>query len=186
MQSSSEIELFYHAVHGNRQALSNLYIRYYSKLMHYGLRINPNKFFVEESIQEIFAYIVESGHRIGDVRNVKAYLFSSLRRKIIRSLEAERKLQRNRKEHFSILDIRFDQEDLSYLSNASSTSTEYIANLLNDLPWRQKEAIYLRYYNDLSTREIAQVMNIAEQTVLNTIYQALIKVKATRKRQNLS
>jgi RNA polymerase sigma factor (sigma-70 family) len=52
-----------------------------------------------------------------------------------------------------------------------------LAKALNSLPWQQREAIYLRYYNNLSTREIAEIMGIANQTVLNTLYLALKKIK---------
>jgi len=137
--------------------------------------------FVEESIQELFVYITESGHRLGNVKNIKAYLFSSLRRNLLRYIELKRKEVDRLSEYTRRTDISFFSHDFQKSNHKDSESQDLLHKLLNELPWRQKEAIYLRFYNNLSTKDIAEVMNIANQTVLNMIYQALKKVKALSK-----
>jgi RNA polymerase sigma factor (sigma-70 family) len=49
--------------------------------------------------------------------------------------------------------------------------------LLNKLPKRQKEAIYLKYYSELKTAEIAEIMNINYQSVVNTLHKAIKSLK---------
>jgi RNA polymerase sigma factor (sigma-70 family) len=53
-----------------------------------------------------------------------------------------------------------------------------LASLLNELPARQKEAIYLRYYEDMEYKQIAEIMNVNYQSVLNLIQKALNKLRA--------
>jgi len=52
-----------------------------------------------------------------------------------------------------------------------------IAILLNKLPKRQKEAIYLKYYSGLKTTEISEIMNINYQSVVNTLHKAINNLK---------
>jgi RNA polymerase sigma factor (sigma-70 family) len=53
---------------------------------------------------------------------------------------------------------------------------------LNNLSRRQREVIYLRYYDDLTYEEISQVMGLNYQSVMNHLHKAL---KALRSNQSL-
>jgi RNA polymerase sigma factor (sigma-70 family) len=53
-----------------------------------------------------------------------------------------------------------------------------LASLLDDLPQRQREAIVLRYFQQLSVEETAATMQCAPGTVKATIHQTLRKLKA--------
>jgi RNA polymerase sigma-70 factor (ECF subfamily) len=58
----------------------------------------------------------------------------------------------------------------------SASQTEQASLLragLDDLPDRQREAIVLRFFEDLSVEETAAAMNCAEGTVKATVHQAL-------------
>ena len=52
-------------------------------------------------------------------------------------------------------------------------SARRLTKLLDTLPARQREAIVLRYFEDLSMEETAQVMQCAVGTVKATVWQAL-------------
>ncbi len=52
-----------------------------------------------------------------------------------------------------------------------------ICAMLADLPERQREAVVLRFFEDLSTEQTAAVMNCAEGTVKATLHQALRKLR---------
>ena len=54
---------------------------------------------------------------------------------------------------------------------------EMLASLLNELTPRQKEIIYLRYYNGLDNEEISEVLNISYQVVHNTLYKAFKRLR---------
>jgi RNA polymerase sigma factor (sigma-70 family) len=49
--------------------------------------------------------------------------------------------------------------------------------LLNKLPNRQKEAIYLKYYSGLKATEISEIMGINYQSVVNTLHKAIKSLK---------
>ena len=58
-----------------------------------------------------------------------------------------------------------------------SEHTQKLRALLDDLPERQREAIALRFFEELSVEETAKAMNCAEGTVKATVHQALRSLK---------
>lgn len=129
---------------------------------------------VEECIQELFLYLYEARDRLSDPENVKAYLFTAMRRRILEKLKAG-KLRLL--PHLAVdPDIQFSAEDLLIRNEGEQFVQEQLHRALNELPIRQKEAVYLRYFNGLNTQEIAEVMGVSNQTVLNTLHQALKKL----------
>ena len=168
MKNWPDIELFSALREGDREALSTLFLRYYDQLVHYGVRINGQQSLVEDCIQELFTYLYEASDRLGQVKEVKIYLYKSLRRRLLAKVDKERKSKRIESSQYRT-QITFKKEDFMQ----DETDDRFLLQALNALPWRQREAVYLRYYNRLSTKEIAGIMTVADQTVLNTLYQAL-------------
>ena len=54
---------------------------------------------------------------------------------------------------------------------------EGLRELLNDLPSRQRQAVILRYFEDLSVAESATIMECAEGTIKATLFQAIKHLK---------
>lgn len=185
MEEWNDNELFRAIRDGDQEALSVLFLRYYDFLRHYGLRIVPFPELVEECIQELFIYLFEAYGRLGDVNQVKAYLFRSLRRRLIEKRTREHRQKELRIQFPIHTDIQFSEEDLSIQAENQAHIQHALAQALNDLPWRQREAIYLRYFNGLRTKEIAEIMGVANQTILNTLHQALKKIRKNKQLKKL-
>ncbi len=178
MNEWNDAELFAKMKAGNEEALATLFIRHYEHLKHFGNKIIPDSSLVEDCIQELFIYLFESHERLGNVKLVKAYLFRSLRRRLVEKAQKERRRKEGYANEFlKETDILFSPADLFLEKESQQRLYRTLARDLNQLPWRQREAIYLRYHNGLSTKEIAEVMGIANQTVLNTLHQALTRIR---------
>lgn len=158
---------------GDREALAELFERHYDHLLHYGIRIKGDQSMVEECVQELFIYLYEYAHRIGNVQQVRAYLFKSLRRRVLQKTYSQGKQEERRIHTLNRGDMTFYLQDIEGALAANERTRTVLLQELNKLPWRQREAVYLRYFNHLSTKEIAEIMGAANQTVLNTLYQAL-------------
>jgi RNA polymerase sigma-70 factor (ECF subfamily) len=72
---------------GDQEGLSELFCTSYPMLFNYGYKIVPHEAFVKDAIQELFLTLWEKRGAINKAESVKAYLFSSLRRIILRRLE---------------------------------------------------------------------------------------------------
>lgn len=185
MDHSEERKLFSLMQQGDKDALSTLYLHNFDQLLHFGIRISSDKFLTEECIQNMFMYIFEAKEKLSLPQHVKAYLFSSLRRRILDSIKTKRKSSSIVEDHYYKTNILFASNEITPLNDLDNNRENLLAEELNKLPWRQREAIYLRYYNNLNTNEIADIMGVANQTILNTLYQALKKVRSNLNLHNI-
>src|SRR5215210_4417778 len=71
---------------GDKKALSYIYTRYFEKLYNYGSRITKDFGLTEDSIQDLFVEFWNKREEMSDVKNIRFYLYKSLRRKIIYKL----------------------------------------------------------------------------------------------------
>jgi RNA polymerase sigma-70 factor (ECF subfamily) len=75
----------------------------------------------------------------------------------------------------------FSTEDILIAHEHQQNLQEQITLAINRLPARQREIIYLRYYQELTLPEIAQTLGISYQTVANHLqaaYRSLSKEKS--------
>lgn len=169
---------------GNRDAVDSMFRIYYPVLYAYGLKMYGDAEFIEDSLQDFFLYLFEHRQTLSTPENVKAYLFKAYRRKLLRCIEKFRATAK-RKGALSpnhIRHIQFSIDELIIQQEVVTLHREVLVEMLNKLPKRQREVIFLRYYNDLSIKDIAEVLSITYQGTVNTLYKA---IKALRKDSNL-
>jgi len=154
-----------------RKLYNEIFLQFHPMLYRFGKRMGLDDYLVEEGIQELFMYIYQKEIQLATIKNLKTYLLTSFRRRI---LLKKKSIQRDRALSISS-DISF--EDGDFVLNNTAEQHGQLFDLLNDLPWRQREAIYLKYFNGLSGKEIAEVMGIQTQVVANTVYKALKKLR---------
>ena len=108
---------------------------------------------------------------------VKAYLLACVRKRITRT-QARDRIFRFSKTVESI-DFLFDfsiEQDL-IADETSAAKVQQINQLINDLPSRQKEALYLRYTQNLSVEQIAVTLDINYQSANNLLHRALLSLR---------
>ncbi|GAB3913444.1 sigma-70 family RNA polymerase sigma factor [Larkinella knui] len=170
-------ETYWQAIRlGDKAALEALATRHYRPLFHYCTRFTVNHALIEDCIQDLFLAIWEKKQALTDVTSVKAYLFTAIRHNI---------LHRNRRDQlFTTFDESgesadpvFNPESLFLASEDEQVQNDLLKQSLDRLPRRQREAIYLRYYEELSYEEIASVMGLNRQVVANYLQHALLTLR---------
>jgi len=177
MNKLTDIQLFNTLKSGNKIALGELFNRYYDDLKHYGMYIANDPTIAEDCIQELFIYIFEARSRLADVKNVKSYLFTALRRRLIENVDKRKAQELRNQKIVQHVDIKFTPQDLIESREHTKLTNLALIKALNNLSDRKREAIYLRYFNSLTTNEISLVMGISNQTVLNMLYQGLKQIR---------
>ena len=168
---------------GNRSAFSILYRHYYSPLYFYALKTMGDQETAQECVQELFVVLWQSRTRLADVTSVKPYLFKSLRGILHRQTASRRKYSSPLPDQrYSMI---FSQEDFMIQQEEDAYRQATLTKVLNTLPARQREAVYLKYYEGLSYAQIAEVLQINYQSVVNLIYQAFQQLKKQPQLQNL-
>ncbi|CAG4990426.1 hypothetical protein DYBT9275_00526 [Dyadobacter sp. CECT 9275] len=173
LPDDEEILLWHELLTGNVTSFEQLIGRTYDLLFQYGSKFSRDRELIKDSIQDVFLEVWEKRSTLNGNIPPKAYLLASLRRRL------HRLGQRNRMvpvEDFSQLpsgfDIEFSAEYLFIRLEEDKQTASRITCLLNELPKRQKEAVYLKFFHDLDRDEIATIMDIHPQSVSNLLQTA--------------
>ncbi|MDN5213642.1 sigma-70 family RNA polymerase sigma factor [Fulvivirgaceae bacterium BMA12] len=169
----SDLEIFQALKNGSSVAFKYIYNKYVDFLYDYGLKFTSDSQLVEDCLHDLFLELW-SRRGLNDIRNLKAYLATCFRRKII---SAEKKLLKFEKiTGGKEFEIKLSDQ-LMDLPETQHLDMDALKNALNNLPARQKEALYLRFYDHLSCDDISQIMAISRQSVYNILHKALIKLR---------
>ena len=157
---------------GNEEALIYIYRKYADVLYNYGCNITPNHDFVWDYIQNLFCELIKSRGKLGKVVSIKAYLFKSIKRKIIRGLKKE--------VHMEPIDAGNQQFELKvatgitpFSQNIDNEQIKLIEKYINQLPAYQREVLLLHFYEGLSYQEIANIFEVKVKSVRAQTYRAL-------------
>jgi RNA polymerase sigma factor (sigma-70 family) len=159
---------------GNRHAFNTLLQEYYPRLLNYGVRLVSDRLFVEDTLQDLFIDLWQKRAGLGDVQNVNAYLVSSFRRRLLREKEKKNRLG-TVLELFDNYDFHFQFDIQTQLIGVEQENETHdtLKKHLDKLTKRQREAIYLRFYQGLGYVDIAQIMAINQHSAVNLVYDAL-------------
>lgn len=164
---------------GNRDAFAFIYHTYVDDLYSYGLHFCGDGERVKDCLQELFQHLWQSRLQLAEnVTHIRYYLLCSFRRCLLRSLEKDRR--------YKVTDtVSFDFECIpprEHLIIEDETRREQLQQLhqaLAGLTRRQREAIYLRFFQDLSYQEVADMMDMKVDSVYNIISKAIGALKDT-------
>lgn len=162
---------------GDKQAFGQLAERYYRTLKHYGLKFMVDEVVVEDCIQELFLQLWQNRLQINQTESVKHYLLKALRHHILQHLRNQKRLNHEEMDWDRSTGQETDSETLLIQQEALTLLTHTIRAQLASLPAREREALYLRFYESLSIPEIAEVMNVNRQSVSNFLQKALYKLR---------
>jgi RNA polymerase sigma factor (sigma-70 family) len=158
---------------GKKSAFEYLYQQYSNALYNYGTKFTKDRDLVKEAIQELFVQIWTKKENLGDPKDVKNYLFKSFRHLIFKKVAFVQK-------HIRVEDVKdyfFDatlnmEESIIYYENESAIKQELQATI-SKLTSRQREAIFLKFYERLSYEEISVVMGISVKSTYKIMARSL-------------
>ena len=159
---------------GDRKAFEKILTDYYPSLLNYGQRLIQNVDFVQDCLQDFFIDLWNHRENLDTPQSVKAYLTASYRRALLKEKTRNfwhRNITDLDNEHD--IEVQFNIE--TYLIN-NETEHETLIKLkyyLLSLSKRQREAIYLRFNQELEYHEISQIMSINHHSAINLVYEAL-------------
>ncbi|WP_420321521.1 RNA polymerase sigma factor [Flagellimonas sp.] len=157
---------------GDKNAFETIFKLHYTSLFFYGYKISNSKALTEDTLQDFFTYLYEKRESLDQVINIHAYLIVSYRRRLFKTLNKRNRDLKKMEKATGQNQILFYEQELQIHQPSFGTNNIQLVNLLNQLPERQKEAIFLKYYNGLTVKEIAAIMDISNQSVSNTLQKA--------------
>jgi RNA polymerase sigma factor (sigma-70 family) len=158
---------------GNKEAIGTIFLLVHDDLYRYGLKLSGNRTLVEDSIQDLFLQLWKNRQNLKPVDNLKPYLFKSFRNHMIDNLELRNPVMHIESDFEHPFEVTYSHEDFIIGQQVSEENLLKITDALNDLSSRQREAIYLRYFEELDFDTIAIVMDMNIQSVRNTLHRGL-------------
>lgn len=173
-QSLDDRTLWINFKKGNDLAFSILYKKYVNRLYTYGMHSCRDKDLVLDCLQELFALLWDRKERLGEVNCVNFYLFKSFRRLLMTKLTVGRKLliSLSDKEGQGF-DFTPSIEEILVEEEWEIERNKKLRASLHSLTKRQREAIYLKFFNQLSYIEVAKIMDLHVDSVYNLISKSI-------------
>lgn len=177
-RQASDAEIWADFLRGSKDAYACMYEKYAQTLFNYGYKIAQDRQLTEDCIQDIFLTILETRERLSQTDSIKYYLMKALRRELVRRLSVAQRFD-SEPDLADTLDfsLEFHYEPSWLDSQISKERSAALLQELNRLPARQKEAIFLKFFDNLSYAEIAGIMNIDQHSAYKVIYKAIASLQ---------
>lgn len=163
---------------GQEEAFKGLVQHFYRELHFYGSRFTPNSDVVKDCLQDLFVDLWTYRQKIVQTAFIRPYLYKALRGRIQR--EIRRYSLPLNEETISFDEIGSNDntaEQALIQTELSAYQTSRLNALLAQLSDRQREAIHLKFYGELSNDEIADILAVNKQSVANLIYRGLSRLR---------
>lgn len=163
---------------GDKEAFSRIYTKYVGILYNYGYHILPDTYLVQDAIQDLFADLWRTRKNLSNTTSIKYYLFRSLRRKIHRLSDGESLFDSlGETDHDTGIPFVLSDETLRIERETVDEQIQALQKALLKLPARQFEAIRLRFFDGFELDEVANIMQMNEQSARNLIQRSILKLR---------
>lgn len=152
-------------------AFETLVATYYQPLYKFAWSLSKNEEDARDLVQQAFLIWAEKGHTLRDPDKVKSWLFTSLYREFLRQNRRGQKVTAIDQE---ILETR---QDTDLVSSVRQMEREEAVEALDTLDPVYREPLILFYMEDLSYKEIAEVLDIPMGTVMSRLARAKGQLK---------
>ena len=175
MKKNLDAEIWTRFKKGDAQAFSYIFDAYHLQLFEYGQRFTSDRELIRDSIQDLFFELADKREKLSATDHILFYLLKSLRLKIFRNL------RKDKRPGYRAEDLQKEEFYLTFSADVDPDEKELkldlLAEAINQLPPRQKETIYLKFYKNLSNIEVAEIMGVNPQSVSNHIQKAVHRLK---------
>src|SRR5690606_15206333 len=158
---------------GSALAFPAIYKRYATDLYHYGERLTGNKQIIEDSLHDLFVELWRQRSKYQSVQHLKFYLLKSFHHRLIKNIRRNKRFADTCNIEVSLsVEIELPEEQ---------TAEQYreLIKGINGLSARERQAVFLRFYDELTYEEIASLMAISTKSTYKLMYRALEALRKT-------
>ena len=154
---------------GDKTALASIYQDQVDALFRYGCQFTPDQGLVQDCIQDLFIELWKNRASIGSTDAIRQYLLVSLRRKVVRQLKKGSTRQDRGEAYLKEAPKQEAAADQRLVQEEETTAqSQMISQALSLLSDRQREVLYLKYFEEMEYKEIAKMIGINYQSIRNT------------------
>lgn len=157
----SDSKLIFSLSKGDVKAFNELFSRYHLQIYHFATKILQSKTDAEEIVQEVFIAVWQNRHYIKP-EGFSAYLFGIARNQVHSLLRKQVYfnhyllfLGKNSETGYNPVEEKINFDEIQ----------KFVAEQIDQLPERRKKIFCMSRFEQMTYKEIAQKLNISENTV---------------------
>jgi len=158
--SLTDTQLWGHLLDGDMEALEEIYKRHAPSLFQYGSRLLYNPEAVRDCMQDVFVGFWSKRTKLPMVSNVRSYIITSFRNSANNYRLSTKKFKDSEIDDHDYFDLTFSVEVELIEKEKQNEQTAKLSKAMEQLTPRQKEIIYLRYFEELDYEDISQIMDL--------------------------
>ena len=160
--------------------LQELVEQYQYRLVRYLIYLSGRRQGVEDLVQETWLRVLERGSTYDGVTRFEPWLFAIAHNLAIDDMRQRRtfSLDSNGEDGEAPVRLQVSRDPSPFTQAAQTRAAEDIAACLETLEPECREALVLRFQEDLSLEEIAAVAGAPVSTIASRIYRSLAKLRA--------
>ena len=191
LKTMSDEELALAYIDGNNRAFDELLTRNQEKIFTYIMYVVKDEDLANDVFQETFLKVITKlqNHQYADSGKFLWWLTRIAHNVIIdyyRAQKSDKVVDAPRENDLSNLrsDNVMDGNRENELSNAQVLKD--VKRLMDALPEAQRDVVYMRFYQELSFKEIAKLTNVSINTSLGRMRYALINLRRLTRQYNIA
>lgn len=170
----AEKELWLRIGRDDQQAYGEVYRFYYKRFYNYGRKFSVDEPLIEDAVQEALLTIWDKRSTLASIEYPATYFYTSFRYLLFERLKQKHRILSGdpvtEEPEFSIDQVIVARETDQALK-------EQLHKALATLTPRQREAIFLRFYEGLSYEDVATVLNITPKATYKIMARALSQLR---------
>ncbi len=167
----SDVELVFEVKQGDKKSFSELVQRHQRALLRLSLRFTKEQALAEDIVQESFIKAYQKIHLFEGRASFKSWLFQ------IAMNTAKNRFRERQTNQVQIDDLRVGVDPGAETDLMKADVKKRIRIEVDKLPEKQRMALSLRIFEDLSFKEIAQIMDCPYDTAKANYRHALLKLR---------
>ncbi|MCW3107685.1 MAG: polymerase, sigma-24 subunit, subfamily [Segetibacter sp.] len=165
-------------VRGDYKAFTRLYETHVAQLTNYAFKFTDDLQIIEDSIHDIFVWLWNNPAQLEIIHSIKAYLLKSVRTSILLKIQKYKKIVLFEEPDEKEASGFFISGEEEYIDTESYfILKEKMTTVLSLLTSKQKEVIYLRFYQGLSFDQIAENMNLSTKACYKLMGRAISELR---------
>jgi RNA polymerase sigma factor (sigma-70 family) len=173
-------------ISGEDIAFYTIYDMSFDALFSYGLHFTKDKDLVKDCIHDLFLDLHKYRARLTYTNNVLFYLFRSLRRLIYKEQTRKVSLMSNDRllMENDVPEMAFEEDIIA--KEIENENFRILSSVMKELSDKQREGLMLRFEQNFSYKEIAEILGISVESARTSIYRALKDMRKTLKKKGIS
>ena len=175
---NTDTELLLQLQQHNEQALVILMRTHYRSLYNYASRFIQDEAVIKDAIQEVFISLWQRRESASSILSLPFYLLGAVKNKVLKTLQRD-----NRRNEALAADVQYEfasefpVEKNIIDKQLAEENVQRLKSVISNLSARQREIIYLKFYQQLDHGQIAALMSISQQSVYNLLHETIQKLK---------